>query len=292
MKHAYLKMHLAIFLWGFTGLLGKKIMLNEGMLVWYRLALSVLAILIYLLWRNLKFSVTRKEIIKISLIGFIVMLHWLTFYKSIKLANISVAMICLSSIALFSSIFEPLINKKKFDALEIFFSLMAIIGIAIIYKADTSTLPGIIVGVMSAALSALFGVFNKNLASKYHAMHITLIELSAGLLLLTLLLPIYQFFDRDTLQIPNTINFFYLLILALVCTVFAWLISLDALKHVSAFTMSLSLNLEPVYGIILAVIFANEGSILTSGFYLGAMIILLTVMLHTFYHYLKTKNAH
>jgi drug/metabolite transporter (DMT)-like permease len=276
-------MHLAIFLWGFTGLLGKLIHLNEGVLVWYRMLISSVAIGAILLVRKKLPVISRKEIIRIAAIGFLVMLHWVTFYGSIKLASISVAMICLSSIALFASILEPIINKKPFDIIEILFSAFAVTGIAMIYNSDLSAAKGIIIGVISALLSATFSIFNKRIASKYESLTISLIELSSGWLLLTLLLPFYFLIQPTEKFFPDEMDFFYLMILSLVCTVLTWILSLQALRKVSAYTMGLALNLEPVYGIILAVLFAGEGKLMNSGFLTGAAIILITVVLHMFY---------
>lgn len=276
-------MHLAIFLWGFTGLLGKLIDLNEGMLVWYRLLISSIAIGIILAVSKKIPKLSYKELAKIGGIGIIVMLHWVAFYGSIKLASISVAMICLSSIALFASIIEPLVNKRRFDFTEIIFSLFALAGIATIYHSDTSASLGIIVGVISALLSAIFSVLNRRIAAKYESLTISFVELSSGFIFLTLLLPLYFRIQPTTKFLPDTSDTIYLLILALVCTVLTWILSLQALRHVSAFTLGLALNLEPVYGIILAVLFAGEGKILNTGFYIGAGIILITVLLHSIY---------
>lgn len=291
MKRAYFQMHLAIFIWGFTGLLGKLIQLNEGMLVWYRILLSWISFALIVLpgkgWPKLK----RAEWLNISGIGILVMLHWLTFYGSIKLSSISVAMICLSSIALFSSFIEPLVNRQRFDHVEILFSAMALTGIFTIYRSDASASAGILVGLISALLSATFSVFNRRIASRYDPTIISFIELGSGFSFLTLLLPVYVLVQPTHQFIPTLTDWIYLLILALVCTVWTWILSLKALRKVSAYTMALALNLEPVYGIILAVLFANEGKILNSGFYFGAVIILLTVVLHTIYRYRKTRRA-
>ena len=287
MRTAYLKMHSAIFLWGFTGLLGKLISLNEGLLVWYRLFISSLAIAIMLLVSKKIPSLKWKEVLRIGGIGFIVMLHWVTFYGSIKLSSISVAMICLSSIALFASIIEPLVNKTRFDYVDIVFSLFALAGIATIYHSDLSASAGIIVGVTSALLSAIFSTLNKRIAGNYEALTISLVELSSSLLLLTVLMPFYLAIQPATHYLPDFSDSIYLLILSLVCTVLTWILSLDALRKVSAFTMGLALNLEPVYGIILAVLFAGEGKILNEGFYYGALIIMITVVLHTVYKFRK-----
>ncbi len=286
-RTAYLKMHTAIFLWGFTGLLGKFIQLNEGMLVWYRMLISSIAIALYLLYKKSIPKISRKEIIVIGSIGILVMLHWLTFYGSIKASSISVAMICLSAIALFSSILEPLINKAPFDFIEIIFSAMAVTGISTIYNSDVTASTGIILGLISAFLSAVFSIFNKRIAGKYESLTISLIELSSGWLFLTLLLPIYFAFVHTTKFIPSSQDFFYLMILSVVCTVFTWILSLQALRKVSAYTMALALNLEPIYGIILAILFAGEGKLMNKGFITGAIIILITVILHTLY---KSKN--
>ena len=290
MKTAYLKMHLAIFLWGFTGLLGKLIHLNEGMLVWYRLLISTIAIALLLFYRGKLPRIPLREWIRIGSIGFLVMLHWVTFYGSIKLSSISVAMICLSSIALFASILEPLVNRKRFDVMEIFFSALAVTGISTIYNSDETAANGIILGIISALLSACFSIFNKRITSKYEPLTISLIELGSGWIFLTLLLPFYFMIQPTNVLTPSSSDFVYLIILSLVCTVFTWILSLQALRKVSAYTMGLALNLEPVYGIILAVLFAGEGKLMNHSFLTGAGLIMLTIMLHTLYKFKKIKN--
>ena len=283
-------MHAAIFLWGFTGILGKLIDLNEGMLVWYRMLFSSIAIVLILLYRRRFPKLTFKEIFHIGGIGLLVMLHWIAFYGSIKLASISVAMICLSSIALFASILEPLVNKTRFDRMEIFFSALAVTGISTIYNSDITAANGIILGIISAVLSASFSILNKRITEKYESLTISLIELTGGWIFLTLLFPFYFMIQPTTKFIPNEMDLFYLLILSLVCTVLTWILSLQALRKVSAYTMGLALNLEPVYGIILAILFAGEGKLMNSGFLTGACIILITIILHTIYKYKKLKN--
>ncbi len=290
MKKAYLKMHLAIFLWGFTGLLGKLIHLNEGMLVWYRLLISSIAIAIVLIYQGKFPKIPMKEVIRIGSIGFLVMLHWVTFYGSIKLSSISVAMICLSSIALFASILEPLINRKRFDVIEILFSALAVTGISTIYNSDETAGKGIIFGIISALLSACFSILNKRITSKYEPLTISLIELGSGWVFLTLLLPFYFMIQPTIVYTPSSTDFIYLIILSLVCTVLTWILSLQALRKVSAYTMGLALNLEPVYGIILAVLFAGEGKLMNRSFLTGAGLIMLTILLHMLYKFIKIKN--
>ena len=278
-------MHAAIFLWGFTGLLGKLISLNEALLVWYRLLFSSLVIGGLLLYRRQGSRLTRREFWQISGVGVLVMLHWVTFYASIKLASISIAMVCLSTIALFASVIEPLVNRRRPDPLEFLFSALAVVGIFQIYASDFSASTGIIVGVISAFISATFSVFNKRLALRHEPLVISFTELSSGLVLLTLLLPFYQAWHPDDKLLPGFSDTVFLLVLSLVCTVLTWILSLQALRKVSAFTMGLSLNLEPLYGIVLAVLFAGEGKLITVDFLLGALMILVTVILHTLYKF-------
>lgn len=291
MRGAYLRMHLAIFLWGFTGILGKKIHLNEGMLVWYRMLISALCIFLILFFRRSLPKLSPKKWLQISGIGVLVMLHWLTFYGSIKASSISVAMICLSSIAMFASILEPLANRQRFDYIEILFSCLAIVGISSIYFSDVTASTGVILGVISSLISAVFSILNRKIASDHEPLTISFIELSAGWLMLTLLLPLYFHVKPTVKIIPDFSDTVYLLVLSLVCTVFTWILSLQALQKVSAYTMALALNLEPVYGIILAVLYAEEGKFINSWFIGGSLIILFTVIGHTFYKIRKSKRA-
>jgi drug/metabolite transporter (DMT)-like permease len=291
MKGAYLRMHSAILLWGFTGVLGKFIRLNEGMLVWYRMLISAFVLFLVLLWRKSLPKLPSKKWIQLSAIGVVVMIHWVAFYGSIKLSSISVAMICLSSTALFASLLEPLMNRKKFDFTEILFSILAVVGISFIYFSDVSASTGILVGIFSAMLSAVFNILNQRIASDHEPLTISFIELGAGWLALTILLPIYIHIQPTTYFLPDMKDWFYLMILSIFCTVLTWILSLQALRKVSAYTMALSMNLEPVYGILLAILFANEGKVINGGFLTGAAIILTTVILHTWHRYKRSKMA-
>jgi drug/metabolite transporter (DMT)-like permease len=291
MKSAYLKMHIAIFLWGFTGLLGKLISLNEGLLVWYRLMFSSIVIGLILMIRKSIPRIPIKQIIRIGGIGLIVMLHWVAFYGSIKLSSISVAMICLSAIALFASILEPIINRQRLDIIEVFLSILTIGGISSIYFSDAGAGKGIIVGLFSSLCSAVFSVLNRRIASNYEPLTISFIELGAGFIALTAFLPLYLKIQPVVTVLPTNSDVIYLIILSVVCTVLTWILSLQALRKVSAFTMALSLNLEPVYGIILAIIFAGEAKIVNSRFIAGSIIILLTVIFHTIYRFRKQKKG-
>jgi len=281
-------MHAAIFLWGFTGILGKLITLNEGLLVWYRLLISGIIMWFAAGSRNEIFRLPLKETLKICGVGFIVMVHWVTFYGAIKVSSVSVTLICLSSIALFTSFFEPLITKAKFDFIEFFFAALCMAGIYTIYHSDNSTATGILIALFSSMMSALFTVLNKQLTIKHNPYTISSVELLGAFVTLSILLPLYLGSFKYEFLLPGTSDMLYLLALSFFCTVIPWILSLNALNHVTAFTMNLALNLEPVYGILLAIFVVKEYNLLTSGFYIGAFIILMTVMLHTFYRYRKS----
>lgn len=290
-RNAYLQMHIAIFLWGFTGILGKLITLNEGLLVWYRLLFSGIIMWLAAGSRNEIFKLPFRDTLKILGVGFLVMVHWVSFYGAIKVSSVSLTLACLSSIALFTSFFEPLINKTKFDYLEIFFAALCMAGIYTIYHADKSTATGILIAVFSSMMAALFTVLNKRLTSKYNPYTISSTELAGAFITLSVLLPLYLgSFDYEFL-LPSTSDTMYLLALSFFCTVIPWILSLNALNHVTAFTMNLALNLEPVYGILLAIFVVKEYNQLTAGFYIGAFIILVTVVLHTFYRYRKSATG-
>jgi len=167
-----------------------------------------------------------RQLLHISGIGILVMLHWVAFYASIKLASISIAMVCLSSIALFVSFIEPIVYRERFDFMEILFSGMAVIGISTIYKSDPSASAGIIVGILSALFSAIFSTLNRGIATKHEPLTISLIELSSGFIFLTLLFPVYMMFQPTYNFFPGHMDWIYLLILSLVCTVLTWILSL------------------------------------------------------------------
>ncbi len=292
MRKAYLQMHLAIFLWGFTGVLGRLITLSEWVLVWYRLLLTVISLLIiHLYTKQIKF-LPVKSILKIALVGVIIVAHWLTFYGAIKHSNVTITLCCLSSIAFFTSLLEPLFYKTKMDYVEMLFGIAAIAGIYTIYQVQVGFGLGIILALISAFLSSIFSVINKKMISTHSPETVTFYELSGGLLFLTLIFPVHLYFQTDVVLIPDAENWIYIAILSFFCTTLAFTISLRALQKISAFTMNLSLNLEPVYGIVLAFAIFHENKSLKDGFYWGASMIVLMVIAHTFYgYYLRKRRA-
>jgi drug/metabolite transporter (DMT)-like permease len=274
----YTELHTAVFLFGFTGILGQLIELNSNILVWHRLWMAALGMLGYVLligkWRLL----TAKEIVRITAVSSVIVVHWLLFYGSIKLASVSVAMICLSTIALFTAILDPLIHRKPIAKAELALSVFAVLGVTLMAEDQKQHLLGIAVGLASAFFSALFTVLNKSLVDRYDSRLLSFYELFTGFLLLCVLLPIVNVMMPLGKWTPSGSDWLYLALLSFFCTVIAFNLSLSSLRFLSPFTVNLSINLEPVYGIALAFVVFQEYRELGLGFYLGAGLILASVL--------------
>lgn len=279
MKSALIKLHLAVFLWGFTGVLGRLISLNEGLLVWYRILITIIILFSIFSYKKSFQPISNQLKFRLMRIGVIVAMHWLFFYGSIKYANVSISLICLSSIAFFTALLEPIIIKRRISLIEIVLSLIAVLGIALIFHFDNKFRTGIILGILSAIFSAIFSIYNKKNIVATSSQNIMFYELIGGFLFLTICMPFYLYLFPATHIIASVQDIFWLLILSWVCTVIAMDFSLQALKKVSAFTLNLTVNLEPVYGIILAFFIFNEQNELSSSFYLGFSLIVLSVAL-------------
>lgn len=281
MKSALIKLHIAVFLWGFTGVLGRLISLNEMYLVWYRILITILSLLVLLQFNQSLQKISVQQKLKLLGYGVVIALHWVFFYGSIKYASVSVSLICLSTIAFFTALLEPAITNSKFNLLELLLSLISIAGVALIFHFDNRFRTGILLGLASAVFSALFAVLNKKniIAIKHQTM--MFYELLGGFIFLTICLPVYNSLFSTSFIFPDSKDFLWLLILAWICTIIAMSFSLQALQKVSAFTQNLTLNLEPVYGIALAVFIYEEQQFFTNSFYAGFSLIVLSVMLQT-----------
>ncbi len=281
MKKAFLQLHIAVFLAGFTGLLGKLITLNEGLLVWYRLLIT--AATMWLLWGYQKKIVPlpAKDKLRITGVGFIAALHWVSFYGAIKYGNISIALICLSAMSFFSAILEPLLTRQRFKPLEILLGLMAIAGIYIIFHFDARFKMGIIIGLISAFLAALFPIFLRKEVQRINVETVLTWQMTGGWLTLSLVMPFYLYYFPTDQLFPDLSNWLWLLVLAWLCTVLAMQLSTNALQKLSAFTVNLSYNLEPVYGVTLAFLVAGENEDVSQWFYLGFAVIIFAVVVHT-----------
>lgn len=281
MKKAFIQLHIAVLLAGLTGILGKLISLNEGLLVWYRLLLTAPSLWLLALLRRQSVRIGGRDIWRIIGIGGIAALHWVAFYGSIKYSNVSVGLLCFSAVGFFTALIEPLVLRHRLDVVELLLGLLVIAGIFLIFQVDPHYKIGIGVGLISALLGSLFPVLNKRILERVPAETVTLYELSGGFLVLTLLMPLYLWFFPAPSLLPDRTDWIWLLILAWVCTVLAFNLSMSALQKISAFTVNLSYNLEPVYGILLAFLLFREDKYLSKGFYLGFFLILLSIVLQT-----------
>jgi drug/metabolite transporter (DMT)-like permease len=279
MKKALLQLHIAVFLAGFTAILGVLIKLNEGLLVWYRLLITVVALFILQYFTKQLQKLPFKAALKIAAVGIIVAVHWVAFYGSVKYANVSVALVCFSAASFFTALFEPIILNKKMNFVELLLGAMAIVGIYIIFDFHPQYKVGIVFGIVSAVGMALFPIYNKQFLETYSPQTVTLYELSGGLIGLTCLVPLYLMQFPAGYYLPTLSDWAWLVVLALLCTVLSFNLQVSALKKVSAFTTNLTYNLEPVYGIILAFIFFKENEYLNNSFYVGLLFILGAVVL-------------
>ncbi|MBX2930578.1 MAG: EamA family transporter [Chitinophagaceae bacterium] len=277
MKSALIKLHASVFLWGFTGVLGKAIQLNEGLLVWYRLLIAVLVLWAIFLYKKPSNKLPLKNIVQLAGIGVILTFHWVFFYGSIKYANVSIALVCLSSAGVFTAILEPLMTGKRINPIEVLLGLIAVAGIYLIFHFDVKFRTGIIIGICATLFSVIFSVFSKKAVATTAPKTMMLYQLTGGFIALTLLMPYYMYLFPSEKLLPSSQDFLWLLILSLVCTIFTMDLSLHALKKISAFTQNLTLNLEPVYGILLAFIIYKENKDLSNTFYIGFALIFSTV---------------
>jgi drug/metabolite transporter (DMT)-like permease len=280
MKKALIRLHTAVFLWGFTGVLGRAISLDSVLLVWWRLFITTVSLWILYLVQGKARRIPLRDMMVIALIGTLLALHWVCFYASIKLANVTIALTCLSTTALIASLIEPLILKKKFDTVEILLGLFAIAGIFIIYNTHLQFSTGIVIGLISALFTVMVSVLNKRIIDRYPPEDITLYQLSGGFLGLSILLPVFEYFFPSVSSIPVKWDWLWLILLSWVCTIFTFYLNIRALKKVSAFTVNMALTLEPVYGIILAFIIFSEDKFLSKWFYAGFALITISVLFH------------
>lgn len=282
MKKSYIQLHIAVLLAGFTGLFGRLINLNEGLISWYRLLISGLVMWIYLSFTGKQQKLLLKERIKIGSIGFILGIHWIFFYGSIKYSNISVGVVCFALTSFFNAILAPLINKKRLSVQEIGLSSLTLCGIALIFGMDASFRTGIVLGIISAIFSALYTIFNERLVQEYESNTIILNQMIGGGLGLTFILPIFLLFSPAEYLIPTINDLGWLLILSIFCTVLMYFLITSALKKISSFTVSLTYNLEPLYTIALAIVVYKENRVLSTGFYIGLSLILISLMLQMY----------
>ena len=276
---SYLHLHLIVFIWGFTAILGALITLDALPLVWFRMSLASAMIGLYLVYRKIPFLLSPLVIARFLAAGCIIALHWFTFFKAIKVSNISVTLACLSTGAFFTSFLEPLLQKKKIKWIEVLFGMFVIVGLVIIFEVEMQYKLGIALALVSAFLSALFAVINSKFVQQYDAPVIAFYELLGGVVFFSILLWISGSFSPSFFRISGS-DWIYLGILSSICTAYALINSVKIMQYLSPFTVMLTINLEPIYGIVLALLIFDDKERMSPIFYLGAGIILATVLLN------------
>ena len=270
-------LHFTVFIWGFTSILGELISIAAVQLVWYRVVIALVSLFLYFKFNKTSYKISRNSVLKLLATGALVGGHWILFFGSIKLSTVSVTLVCLSSITLFTAIFEPLINRKRISKLEIIAGLLIITGILLIFELETQYTKGIILGLLSAMCASLFSIINARQVKQIEAPVIALYELSGAFVWISIYLLFTHGFGPGMVLKNSDVG--YLLILGTICTSLAYVAGVSVMKEFSAFKVALITNLEPVYGIIMAFIFFGDMHKLKPGFWVGAVIILSTIFL-------------
>lgn len=281
LKH-HLHLHFIVLIWGFTAVLGALISLDAIPLVWFRMSLAAASVLIFMLvsgrWRR----PTPKSLGKMLALGLALALHWLTFFGAIKISNVSVTLSVMATGAFFAAFLEPLIYGRPMNWREVVLGLFAVLGLGIIFHASTQYVWGITLALISAFLSALFSVFNGRLVQENSATTISFFELSFGVLGISVYMIFTEGFSESFFDLSGS-DWIYLLILATVCTAYAFIASVNLMKWLTPFTLMLTINLEPVYGILLALLVFGDAEYMSGAFYFGAAIILGTVLINAYF---------
>ncbi len=275
----YLHLHLIVFVWGFTAVIGKKISLPAMPLVWFRMGIAVSIMSGYALFTKTPLRVSGKTLFKFVMAGLIIALHWLTFYHAIKISNISITLACLSTGAFFASFLEPLLYGRKVILYEVIFGLLVIAGLFIIFHENGNYVFGMLTALLSALLSTIFAMINGKFAKEHNPVAISIYELLGGIFFFSLYLLFTGQFGAGFFDVSAQ-DWGWLFLLASVCTAYAQIAAVKVMKTVTPYTMMLTINLEPVYGIILALWAFESSEKMGWTFYLGAAIILTTVILN------------
>jgi drug/metabolite transporter (DMT)-like permease len=284
-----LLLHFTVMIWGFTGTLGKLITIAAVNLVWYRVLIASISLLLYFKLSRTKFGVSRDYLLRFVLTGALVGAHWILFFASIKLSTVPVALVCLSSITLFTAIFEPLIKRHPVSKLEILVGVLIITGIVMIFKFETQYTKGIITGLCSAVAGSLFSIINSRLVRNHQAPVIAFYELSGAWFWITIFLAVTGGFSHFV--IPGATDAGYLVLLGTVCTSVAYVAGVHVMRELSAFRVALITNLEPVYGILISFIFFGDLNKMTPGFWAGSAVILSSILLYPVARKRFTKPA-
>ena len=276
----YLHLHFLVFIAGFTAILGKEISIDSISLVWYRMIIAGVLMFIFVKVSRINLNVGINVIFKFSLAGILIAIHWITFFESINQSNVSIALAMFSTGAFFASIIEPIFFKRKIIKYEILFGIIVVLGVWLITQSELKYLNGIILGIVSALFSTLFAVVNGQFVKNYNASSISLYEFISGVFFISFFIIFFKGgFNIEYFTLSSK-DWILILILASVCTAYAFIGSVHVMRYLTPYTVMLTYNLEPVYGILLALILSPENEIMSPQFYYGAILIISTVLLN------------
>ncbi len=282
-RAGYFKLHFIVFLFGFTGILGKLISLPAVEMVFYRTLMATAGMAILLWVVRGSFKVSGSDWIKLLLTGFIVGAHWLTFFISGRVANVSVSLVGFATASLWAALLEPMVKGYKFRIIDMVFGLIVLTGLYIIFSSDFSYSVGLILGVLSGLTCAVFSIINSQLVRRVSSFTITFYEMAGACAAIALFFPVYRIYWAENHELnlrPSMSDWVYLALLAWLCSVYAYSAAVELMKKVSVFLFQLTLNLEPVYGIIMAVIVFGEAEKMNTNFYVGTLVILFAVVIY------------
>lgn len=291
----YLMLHFIVLIWGVTAIFGKLITIPAVEVVFYRTLIAAIGLGILLQIRNRKFSLGRKAILRMIGTGFIIAAHWILFFAAARVSTVSVCLAGMATCSLWTSLLDPIVSGKKIKIYEVLLSLLAISGILIIFRVEFSYKLGLFMAIISALLAAMFTIINARFAKANNPYMVTFYEMIGACIGTVLFFPFYSNFivHRPIQLMPESMDWLYLLLLALLCTVYAYSVSVELMKRLSAFVINLTVNLEPVYGIVLALIIFGEEEEMSEGFYWGGLLILISVLLYPIVRkILKRRKSH
>ncbi|GGE08435.1 MULTISPECIES: DMT family transporter [Sphingobacterium] len=277
-------LHFTVLIWGFTGVLGELITVSALHLVWYRVLIAAVSLVIYYFFKRKSLLVSKGQLMQYLGVGLIVGLHWVLFFHAIKVSTVSVTLVTLSSVTLFTAILEPIINRKRISIADVVVGLVIIFGIYLIFKFEFKYFWGIVFGLSCAFCASIFSILNSRMVKKGSPTTITLYEMIGAWIGVSVVMLFTGDFDEQ--MILSQSDLLYLLLLGVVCTAIAYVLGVAVMRELSAFTVALTTNMEPVYGIILALLIFGQKEAMSTGFYFGAVIVLTAVFI---YPYLKTK---
>ncbi len=276
---SYLNLHLIVFIWGFTAVLGELITIREASLVWYRMLLASIFLFAFLIIKKKQIILPAKAIAKLTFVGMLIAIHWILFFKAINISNVSITLAMFSVGAFFASILEPLFYKRRMLWYEVVFGLIIIAGLSFIMQVEFKHLEGAAYALLSVFVGVLFTLFNGKLIQQHDSTIITMYEFLAGFLFVTLYLAINHTFNAAFFEVSGK-DWVLILVLSSICTAYAFTASVNVMKKLSPYTVMLTTNLEPVYGILLAYFIIGESEQMSISFYIGSVVILITVILN------------